>query len=61
MGTSVALALGLVLVIEGVLPLVAPREWRAVMTRIIALADGQLRFCGLALLVTGGMLVFAAR
>lgn len=53
MGASLFLAVGLVLVIEGLLPLLAPAQWRMAMSRVLALADGQIRFFGLALLVAG--------
>ena len=40
-------ACGLVLVLEGLLPLIAPRVWREAFTRLTQLSDGQLRFIGL--------------
>ena len=46
-------ALALVLVLEGILPLVAPRVWRDSFRRLTELTDGQLRFVGLAALATG--------
>jgi uncharacterized protein YjeT (DUF2065 family) len=46
-------ALALVLVLEGLLPLVAPRVWRDSFRRLTDLTDGQLRFVGLAALATG--------
>jgi uncharacterized protein YjeT (DUF2065 family) len=46
-------ALALVLVIEGALPLAAPRLWRDGFRRIAELTDGQLRFIGLAAILTG--------
>jgi len=46
-------SLALVLVLEGVLPLVAPRVWRDAFRRLTELTDGQLRFVGLAALATG--------
>lgn len=50
------LAFGLMLVLEGVLPLLAPAMWRQTFQRMIALNDGQLRFVGLASML-GGLLV----
>jgi uncharacterized protein len=41
-------ACALVLVLEGLLPLIAPRVWREAFTRLTQLSDGQLRFIGLA-------------
>jgi hypothetical protein len=40
-------ALALVLVVEGVLPLCAPRAWREAFRKLVELTDGQLRFVGL--------------
>jgi len=48
MPESLLAAFALVFVIEGFLPLVAPRVWRETFTRMLALSDGQLRFIGLA-------------
>jgi uncharacterized protein YjeT (DUF2065 family) len=52
------MALGFMLVLEGVLPLLAPRAWRQTFQRMIALQDGQLRFIGLAS-VAGGLLLIS--
>jgi hypothetical protein len=41
-------ALALLLVIEGLLPFVAPRVWREGFRRLTELTDGQLRFVGVA-------------
>jgi uncharacterized protein len=46
-------AFALVLVVEGVLPLVAPRLWRESFARLVTLSDGQLRFIGLASMLIG--------
>ena len=46
-------ALALVLVVEGLLPLVAPRIWRDSFSKLVALSDGQLRFIGLASILIG--------
>ena len=40
-------ACALVLVLEGLLPLIAPRVWREAFSRLTQLSDGQLRFIGL--------------
>jgi uncharacterized protein YjeT (DUF2065 family) len=52
-----ASAFALMLVIEGILPFTAPRTWREAFRRIIELTDGQLRFAGLASMVTGLVLL----
>lgn len=46
-------AFALVLVIEGLLPLVSPRRWREVFSRVLAMSDGQIRFVGLASILMG--------
>ncbi|MEO5701041.1 MAG: DUF2065 family protein [Casimicrobiaceae bacterium] len=46
-------AFALVFVLEGFLPLVAPRLWRETFQRMLALSDGQLRFVGLAAVLVG--------
>lgn len=40
-------ALALLLVLEGLLPFVAPRIWRDGFKRLTELTDGQLRFIGM--------------
>ncbi|MEY2618003.1 MAG: hypothetical protein RL522_1005 [Pseudomonadota bacterium] len=40
-------ALALVLVFEGLFPLLAPGRWRRTFERLTELKDGQLRFFGL--------------
>jgi uncharacterized protein len=51
------MALGLMLIFEGLLPLIAPKAWRETFKRMIELKDGQLRFVGLISIV-GGLLLF---
>ena len=54
---TLALAFGLMLVLEGLLPLLAPAAWRQMFQRVTELNDGQIRFFGL-LAVFGGALLF---
>lgn len=51
-------ALALVLVFEGLLPLVAPRLWRRVFSEMLGLRDGQLRFFGLICVGMGALLLW---
>jgi uncharacterized protein len=46
-------AFALVLVLEGLLPFVAPRVWRESFQKLVLLTDGQLRFIGLVSIVIG--------
>lgn len=54
---SLLLAVGLVLVLEGLMPLLVPRQWRATFRQLMDLTDGQLRFVGLIAVVSGLLLV----
>ncbi len=46
-------ALCLVLVIEGLMPFLAPKAWRETMLKAAKFSDGQLRTVGLAAIVLG--------
>lgn len=56
MSGTLLTAFGLMLVLEGLLPLLLPQAWRESFKRMIALKDGQLRFIGLMSIV-GGLLI----
>lgn len=53
MTSTLLMAFGLMLVIEGLLPFVAPQLWRDTFRRVTELADGQLRFFGLTSILIG--------
>ena len=59
MGSSFIIALGLVLVIEGIVPLVFPGVWKDTFRRITSLEDGQLRFIGLMAVILGVVVLLA--
>jgi uncharacterized protein len=50
-------AIGLMLILEGLMPLVSPGGWRDAMRRVASLRDGQLRFIGLGSALLGGLLL----
>ena len=52
------LAIGLVLVLEGLMPFLAPGAWRRTFLQILQLRDGQLRFFGLFSLLLGLLLIW---
>jgi hypothetical protein len=54
---SILAIAGMVLLLEGALPFVAPAMWRETMLRIAKMQDGQIRFIGLGGIVVGGLLV----
>jgi len=52
-GDSFWMALGLVLVIEGLLPFLSPGGWRRMFEQVLRLRDGQIRFFGLGSIAIG--------
>ncbi len=61
MGTTLLMAFGLLLVIEGLFPFLAPSAWRETFRRLMQLSDGQIRFFGLSSMVAGLILLFVTR
>ncbi len=59
MGSSLITAFALMLIIEGILPFVAPAAWRDTFLRLASMADGQIRFIGLSSMLVGVILLFA--
>ena len=53
MGDTLWTALALLLVLEGLLPFMAPRLWRDSFRRLTELTDGQLRFIGMVSISIG--------
>ncbi|WKB53675.1 DUF2065 domain-containing protein [Eleftheria terrae] len=51
-------ALALVLVFEGLLPLFSPITWRRVFEQALQLSNGQIRFLGLASFAAGLLLLW---
>ncbi|OYU42027.1 MAG: DUF2065 domain-containing protein [Burkholderiales bacterium PBB4] len=47
------LALALVLVVEGLLPLIAPATWRRMFTQLLLLNDGQIRSYAIGSILLG--------
>lgn len=56
-GSTLLLAFALMLVIEGLMPFLAPKVWREGFRRVTELADGQLRFLGLVSMLAGLVLL----
>ena len=57
MTASLLIALALMLVLEGLLPFLAPGVWRETFRRLVALSDGQIRFVGLTSMLIGFILL----
>lgn len=52
-GSTLWMALALLLVFEGLLPFTSPVAWRRMFEQILALSNGQIRFFGLCSIVMG--------
>jgi uncharacterized protein YjeT (DUF2065 family) len=61
MGTTLLMAVALMLIIEGVLPFLSPSLWRDTFRRITQMSDGQIRFIGLSSMLAGLLLLLWAR
>ncbi len=53
---TLLLALGLMLILEGLMPMVSPSNWRRLFEQLLQLEDGQIRFFGMAMVITGLLL-----
>lgn len=58
MQASLFTAVGLMLVLEGLMPLLLPQAWREAFQRLMAFKDGQLRFVGLLSVLVGLLLIW---
>ena len=61
MSTMLLMAFALVLIIEGVLPFLAPNLWRDTFRRLTQMSDGQIRFVGLSSMILGLLLLLWVR
>ncbi len=61
MTSALLIAFALMLVLEGLVPFIAPAIWRDAFRRLIQLSDGQIRFVGLASMSTGIILFMVFR
>lgn len=57
MTSSLLFAFALMLVLEGMMPFLAPAAWRETFRRLIQLTDGQIRFVGLTSMLIGLVLL----
>lgn len=54
---NLLLAFALMLVLEGLLPFIAPNAWRDIFRRLVEFSDGQIRFVGLTSMIVGLILI----
>ena len=60
-GNTWLAALGLALIIEGLMPLLSPGAWRQAFSQLLQLRDGQIRFIGLIGLAGGLALIWLVK
>lgn len=58
---TLLLAFALMLVIEGILPFLAPKVWRETFRRVTEFSDGQIRFIGLSSMLVGVVMLTVFR
>lgn len=58
MSNSIWLAIGLVLIVEGLGPLIAPNGWRNMIAQLSELPDNLLRRVGGCLVVAGAVIAY---
>ena len=61
MVNTLLLPFALMLVIEGLLPFLAPKVWRETFRRVTEFSDGQIRFIGLSSMLVGVMMLTVFR
>ena len=55
---TLLMALGLMLILEGLLPMISPRSWRSLFEQMLQLQEGQIRFFGMIMVVFGLLVVW---
>jgi uncharacterized protein YjeT (DUF2065 family) len=50
---SFLLALGLMLILEGLMPMVLPRLWKSLFEQMLKMEEGQIRFFGMLMVIAG--------
>jgi uncharacterized protein len=58
MSNTIWMALGLVLIVEGLGPLLAPKGWRDMVSQLSQQNDNNLRRIGGCLVVTGSVIAY---
>ena len=61
MTQNLLIAFALMLVLEGLVPFLAPSAWRETFRRLIQMSDGQVRFIGLTSMLAGIILLMVFR
>ncbi|MDE2423783.1 MAG: DUF2065 domain-containing protein [Betaproteobacteria bacterium] len=51
------MAIGMVLILEGIMPVIAPRQWRNTLLKLTQLSDGQVRWIGVIVMILGIVII----
>jgi uncharacterized protein len=54
-------AIAIALILEGMMPFISPKSWKEMVAKIALLADRQLRYFGLGIMVAGLILLSLVR
>ncbi len=55
---TLLMALGLMLILEGLLPMISPRKWRGLFEQMLQLQEGQIRFFGMLMVILGLLMIW---
>ena len=55
------MALGLVLIFEGIFPLILPEIWKDTFSKMVKFKTGQIRFYGLLSILIGIIIIFIGK
>ncbi|HEX5339110.1 MAG TPA: DUF2065 domain-containing protein [Gallionella sp.] len=55
------LGFAMMLVVEGIMPFLFPGSWRETFRKLLSLTDGQLRFIGMASMLSGLLMLYLIR
>ncbi|MBU6467958.1 MAG: DUF2065 family protein [Betaproteobacteria bacterium] len=54
---ALIVAIGMVLILEGIMPVIAPRQWRNTLLKLTQLSDGQVRWIGVIVMILGIVII----
>lgn len=55
---TLLLAFGLMLILEGLLPMISPSRWRGLFEQMLQLQEGQIRFFGMLMVLIGLVVIW---
>jgi len=61
MWNDLLIAMGFLLVLEGIMPFLSPQNWRTMMVKLVEHNNAVLRVMGLVSMILGAIIVYVAR